>query len=286
MLSRGRFEAGRDGEGATGRGKGSGNLGLRPFASTLVVAVALATAGYVGVQENTRAGAASLPRGGSLQQRGDRAHRGLQQRSIAPRNAEPVEKTASIGRPCAEADDFDYYSLGASFEGLKMTPAGRLCAPPPPKVRSANGTLVYMRASRQNVVTFIYGTCEPPSGTDAGGCAPPLSISSYPACEQPHSLYTRYNAGGVPVPHQETRVRDVPAAIFDEGPRGGGTRLEVYAGDARVVIAGTDTRMVKRAADKMIAPSTSPGGAKRAGTELPKPIPGAAEDGATESPKC
>lgn len=265
---------------ATPSRKHRNNRQLLTVASALVVAVAMATAGYMGVQGNARAGAESL------QQRGDRAHRGLQQRSIAPRNAEPAEKTDSIGRACAEADDFDYYSLGTSFEGLEMRPGGRLCAPPPPKVRSANGTLVYMRAARQNVVTFIYGTCEPPPGTDAGGCAPPLSISSHPVCEQPHSLYTRYSAGGAPVPHQETRIRDAPAAIFDEGPRAGGSRIEVYAGDARVVIAGSDAGMVRRAADKMVAPSASPGGAKRYGAELPKPIPGAAEHGATENPKC
>lgn len=248
--------------------------------------VAVAVGGYAGVQENVRAGAASLPGAESLQERGDRAHRGLQQRSMAPRNAEPVEKTAGIGRGCAEADDFAYYSLGASFESLDMTPTGRQCAPPPPKVRSTNGELVYMRAARQNVVAFIYGTCEPPAGMDAGGCAPPLSISSFPACEQPHSLYTRYSAGGIPVPHQDTRVRGVPAAIFDDGPRANGSRLELYAGDARVVIAGTDAGMVRRAADKLVAPSTSPGGAKRLGTDLPKPIPGAAEHDATENPKC
>jgi hypothetical protein len=239
----------------------------------------LATAGYVEAQQNAGAGSETL------QERGDRLHRGLQQRSKAPRNAEPAEKTAGIGRSCAEADDFDYYSLGASFEGLKLTTSGRQCSPPPPKVRAADGTLVYMGASRVNTVAFLYGTCDAPSGTD-GGCSPPLSISSYPACEQPRSLYKRYSGGGTPVQYEKTIVRGSPAAIFDERPQGGSFRLEVYAGDARVLISGNDAEMVKRAADQMVAPSSSVGGAKRARVELPTPIPRAADEDATENPKC
>jgi hypothetical protein len=108
-----------------------------------------------------------------------------------------------------------------------------------------------MGASRVNTVAFLYGTCEPPSGTD-GGCAPPLSISSFPVCEQPRSLYERYSGGGAPLPYENTRVRGAPAAVFNEGASGSRLRLEVYAGDARVVIAGDDAELVKRAADRML----------------------------------
>lgn len=278
MLRRGRSEAQRGGARAGSR-KQRGHRRTPTLLAMLPVAVLLPAAGYVGAQQSARGGSESL------QVRGDRAHRGTQQRSIAPRNAEPVEKTPGIGRACSEARGYAYYSLGASFEGLKLTTSGRQCEPPPPKVRAADGTLVYMSPSRQNTVAFIYGTCQPPPGTD-GGCAPPLSISSYPACEQPRSLYKRYRGGGTPVPFQETRVRGIPAAMFDAGPRGGGFRLEMYAGDARVVIAGNDVGMVKRAADRMVAPSSSPGGATSARTELPTPIPGAAEYDAKQNPKC
>jgi len=260
-------------DGAPPHGQGSSRA-ARVLGATLLLAVALAAAGYVGAQRSARAGSESL------QARGDRAHRGMQQPSVAPRNAEPVDKTAGIGRNCAGAGGFDSYSLGASFEGLKLLTKDRTCSPPPPKVRAADGTLVYNRMSRLNVVDFIYGRCKPPPGTD-GGCAPPLSISSSPSCEQPHSLYTRYAASGGAVPHREIRVRGVPAAMFDEGA-GRRFRLEVYTGDARVVIAGADAAMVRRAADEMVAPS---GAAKRR-TELPKPIPGAAEHDATVNPKC
>jgi hypothetical protein len=246
---------------------------------TLLFIGLVSTVGYFGMQQVARAGSESL------QVRGDRTHRGLQQRSIAPRNAEPVEKTAAIGRACGQADAFDYYFLGESFEGLKMAPTGRRCAPPPPKVRAADGTIVFMRPVRENVVAFIYGTCKPPPGPD-GGCPAPLSISSSPACEQPHSLYRRYSGGGPPLPHRETRLRGVPAAIFDGAAQGGFFRIEMYTGDARVVLEGIDAEMVRRAVDKMVAPSTSPGGASRLGTDLPKPLPGAAEDDATKNPKC
>jgi hypothetical protein len=142
-----------------------------------------------------------------------------------------------------------------------------------------------MYFSRKSIVGFIYGTCEPPFGTD-GGCPSPLTIASHPACEQPHSLYTRYSAGGTPAPHDETRIRGVPAAIFDERPYHGRSRLEVYTGDARVVIEGDDAELVMRAADEMVAPSTSPGGAKRPQTDLPRPIRGAVDHDARENPQC
>ena len=278
MLRRG-GPGGRRERGETGRREQRSSRRALTLVSAVSIPVLLGLVGYLGLHQNAQAGPETL------QQRGDQAHRGLQQASMAPRNAESVEKTPGIGRPCSEADDFDYYSLGAAFEGLKLTTSGRDCAPPPPKVRSADGTLVYMNFTRQNVVAFLYGTCKPPSGGD-GGCAPPLSISSSPACEQPRSLYRRYRGGGPPIPHENTSVRGAPAATFDEGPGRGGFRLEVYTGDARVVIAGADPEMVKRAADEMVATSTSPGGAKRPRMELPKPIQGAAEEDARSNPKC
>ena len=278
MLSRGRSKARREG-GELGRRNQRGQR--RPWRrlSVLSAAVLLGAAGYVGAQQNTGAGSERL------KERGDRTHRGLQQRSNAPRDAEPVEKTPGIGRTCAQADDFDYYSLGASFEGLNLTTSDRQCAPPPSKVRAADGALVYRGLGRQNTVTFIYGTCDPPAGAD-GGCSPPLSISSHPACEQPRSLYKRYSGGRTRLPYEETRVRGAPAGIFDERSPGGRFRLEIYTGDARVSIAGDDAEMVKRAADQMVAPSSSPGGSKRPGTELPEPIPGASDPDATKNPKC
>jgi len=191
----------------------------------------------------------------------------------------------------AEADDFDYYSLGTSFEGLKLAGKGRQCEPPPKKLRDPSGRLVYMNPARTNTVFYVYGSCKPPRDPETGlategGCTPPLSVNSSPACEQPHSLYARYAAGGSPVPHQHLRVRGAPAAIFGGRPRDDVTRIELYAGDARVLIAGRDAETVRRAAAQIAAPRTSRGGAREASAVLPNAIRGAAEDTATENPRC
>lgn len=143
--------------------------------------------------------------------------------------------------------------------------------------------------ARVNVVSYSYGSCESPydprTGVREGSCELPLSVSSHPACEQPHSLYERYAAGGRPVPHRHIRVRGAPGAIFQDGGRPD-ARIEIYTGDARVLIVGADEGMVTRAADRIVAPRTSPGGARDPTAELPRPIKGAAEDNADRSPPC
>lgn len=225
----------------------------------------------------------------TFQQIGDRTHRGLQQRSRAPVNAEPVDRTPGIGRPCAAAGDFDTYFLGASFEGIPLVAQERSCDEPPPKLRDARGRLVFLRATRMNTAFSVYGTCQRPRDprtglTGDGGCTPPISVSSSPACEQPHSLYRRFS-GGSPVPHKHIDVRGAPAAIFKEGTADS-MRVEIYTGDARVLITGTDPGVVRRAAAAILATSTSPGGARSAQAALPKAVTGAAEDDATKNPRC
>jgi len=223
----------------------------------------------------------------SFKERMDRSHRGMEQPSRAATNAPPAEQMAGVGRPCSEAQDFDYYYLGRSFEGLELTTTDRNCEPPPKKIRAANGAVVYQSPGRVNVVSYIYGNCDK-SGVIEGGCLPPLSVSSHPACERPHSLYSRFSGGGPPMHHQHIRVRGAPAAVFQDGSpgKGGRTRVEIYTADAAVVVAGRDPDLVTRAARKLVAPARSSGGARDAVSDLPLPRRGAAEDDAKENPPC
>ncbi len=208
--------------------------------------------------------------------------------SPAATNAEPARLMPGIGRPCEQAKDFDHYFLGNSFEDLPLTVKGRQCAPPPRKVRDANGTLVYMSAGRVNTFAYLYGRCAPPfapkSGQDEGGCSAPLSVSSTPACERPHSIVRRYG-GGNPLPHEHIRVRGVPAALYPTGatPR---TKMEVFTRDAVIEIYGKSGDLVRRAAASLVAAPTSRGGVRTPGSRLPPPIKGAAEEDGRRNPRC
>ena len=164
----------------------------------------------------------------------------------------------------------------------------RRCAPPPRKVRDANGTLVYMNAVRINIYGYAYSRCAPrqapKTGHVEGGCAPPRSVSSSPSCERPHSIVRRYS-GGHPLPHEHIRVRGVPPALYAE-PNSRRTRIEIFTGDAVVDISGETGDLVRRAAASLVAAPTSRDGARTPGSRLPPPIKGAAEDEARRHPRC
>ncbi len=262
----------------------------RIAAACVVAVVVLSSAGCGNSEsygERTKARAAQA-QADSWREKAERSHRGKEQASPAARNAESVERTKGVGRPCSEADGFDYYFLDPSFEEFKLTGKNRQCDPPPRTIRDAGGKLVHENPGRVNTVFYVYGDCDVPRGpNDAeGGCTAPLSVSSSPACEQPHSLYTRYSGGDHPLPHRHIRIRGARAAIFDQGPPLEPTRIEIYTGDARVLIAGVDPGVVNRAAAKIVAAPHSPGGARSADVDLPEAIAGAAEDDATRNPPC
>lgn len=78
-------------------------------------------------------------------------------------------------------------------------------------------------------VSFIYGDC---NYVQEDGCTPPLEIQNWPACVRNPSLYAEKGTWGVPIP-EETTLRGVPAAFFEEG-----RRVEVQTGTATVVVFG------------------------------------------------
>jgi hypothetical protein len=114
-----------------------------------------------------------------------------------------------------EFGDFELYALGDAYGDLPLTDVIRVFDPSPeaPPVRA-------------NYVGFIYGTCD----ASAGGCAPPLSIQVWAACERNPMVYS-------PVAGQERPIelRGVPAFFYE-----GGRRLELSTGSSTVVIFAAD----------------------------------------------
>jgi hypothetical protein len=150
-------------------------------------------------------------------------------------------------------DDFQAYFLGKQFEKLPLTRRlRRLDRRPAPQ------------EFRANYISFIYGTCEL---VGDAGCAPPIEVQNWPACERNPTTY-RLTPRGDPVPHTDLSIRGAPAALFEEG-----TRLEIYTGRTTVVIFGNDPAQIRRAADVL----QSVDGRIKPRQKFPPPDPGAVE---------
>jgi hypothetical protein len=179
--------------------------------------------------------------------------------------------------PCTDLKEpvnFSHYSLGTVFDGHEVSAILRRCESPYP------GETV-----RSNYVSFVYGKCEiptdPETGLAHGGCAPPIEIQTWPACERAHADYT---LGGEPYPQKDLGLeRGVPATLFDEG-----SRLELYAGRSTVVIFGNEPADVRAAAEAVrVEPTGEPPaaplnvaerlveGLQPATADLPSPVAGA-----------
>jgi hypothetical protein len=113
--------------------------------------------------------------------------------------------------------DFPLYAPGAAFGDLPLTAVLRRFndSPDAPPVR-------------ENYVDFLYGTCEPPEGE--GGCALPLSVQVWAACERNPLVYGPEIAREGPV-----EIRGVPGYFYE-----GGRRLELSTGASTVVIFAAD----------------------------------------------
>jgi hypothetical protein len=111
---------------------------------------------------------------------------------------------------------FPLYFAGDSFQGLPLVAVERHPAQ----------------------VGFLYGTCSIPVDAEGarGGCAPPLAVQVWPACERDSSLYPF-------APDERVRIRGAPAAFY-EGHR----RLELSADGVTVVLFGVGREQLLRAA--------------------------------------
>lgn len=107
--------------------------------------------------------------------------------------------------------------------------------------------------SRPPHAFVVYGTCHAESDM---GCAPPLEIQTYRACDRSPASYAR--AGRRPHPAREI-IRGVPARFYESGGR-----LELSTGELTVVIFGRSRRLMRTAAEQL-----------RPRGSLPAPAPGA-----------
>jgi hypothetical protein len=169
--------------------------------------------------------------------------------------------------PCAAL--IDHVDLGGSFQGLAVE-RSRRCEQPsaaeialPPDAKPPTSGI--------NMELAVYGSCTP---TADSGCAPPIQIQVWRACERNVSLYTRYPGPDGPVSFTRTTIRGVPAAIFDDG-----YRIELYTGNDTIVIFA-DTPARARAAAEALQ-GTVHGASRTAGEDLPAPAPGALSGTAT-----
>lgn len=111
--------------------------------------------------------------------------------------------------------DFPLYALGEAYGELPLTAVIRAFD------RSADAPPV-----RANYVDFVYGTCD----SSEGGCAPPLSVQVWAACERNPMVYSPEAGEEAPI-----EVRGVPAYFYE-----GGRRLELSTGTSTVVIFAAD----------------------------------------------
>jgi len=158
----------------------------------------------------------------------------VQAQAPAPANTPFVdEASGQTALPCMDASgkdvDVPRYSVGSSFEGHKLTKSFRRCDRPDPM-------------GRANFASEIYGSCDAKPGK---GCAPPMEIQTFPACERNSNSYT-LNPEGDPLPRENVKIAGLPGAIFE-----GGHRVEVYMHNATVVIFGENPAQIRRAATQL-----------------------------------
>jgi hypothetical protein len=167
---------------------------------------------------------------------------------------QPLPQGNTTVEQAADFSGYELYNAGASFDGLPLTAVQRVDAAPNP-----------LEPVRADSWTFVYGNCTVTS-SEEGGCALPVQIQIWPACERNPSVY----------PPDETRepvkVRGVPGFLYEDG-----TRLELTTGSSTVVIFGHPARLLDVA--KRLVPAN--GLARSLGvtqrTNLPKPKAGAVE---------
>lgn len=139
--------------------------------------------------------------------------------------------------PCTgpnEPANFEIYSAGPSVAGLPLAEADRTCES---RVPAAERPANYM--------TYLYGHCEIVAGST--GCAPPLQVQTWPACQRSLADYT---FEGEPEPYTKLPSRggaEVYEIDFVSGPR-----IEVYTESSTVVVFAADRHLALEAVDQLI----------------------------------
>jgi hypothetical protein len=175
----------------------------------------------------------------------------------------PAAPAGMLARCDAPLNDFD---AGSAVAGEKIAFRDTRCADPEPvRTQSAGGEIDPNSYTRAHYTVAVYGTCK---ATGDSGCAPPVQIQTWPACERSPADYTI--AGKPLTPTEVLEIRGVPARFY------GSDRLELSTGDVTVVIFGTSRDLVLGAASTL---RTRPGSPTSVASDqkLPPPVAGAEE---------
>jgi hypothetical protein len=171
----------------------------------------------------------------------------------------------------AKFDQFALYSGGNASGSWDLTDIIQTEQEPTQALQEAGIT------NWDNNITFEYGSCTVPKDSTEGGCADPLQIQIWPACDRSIADYPKPGSFGFD--YTRTTLLDVPAALVDEG--GGDGRVELYTGAVTLVIFAPSTDDAV-AASKALKPinqlARDAGGTVGSDgymTSLPPPVDGA-----------
>jgi hypothetical protein len=146
--------------------------------------------------------------------------------------------TPTVARPAGLRRRLRTYWVGSSFEDLPLTHRIFRCG-----AAYWNGLAVV----RHNSFGVLYGDCD----ASDGGCALPLEIQTWPACDRNFADFD-FLPGLFPRP-PIGRLRGVPSARFE-----GSTRVELYTGDVTVVVFADTPGRATRAAAALATTPESP----------------------------
>jgi hypothetical protein len=171
--------------------------------------------------------------------------------------------------PCTGPTDpinFEILSAGPEVAGLPLTAAVRRCDSAAPADEAP-----------ANRITYIYGSCEIPE-TETG-CAPPLEVQTWPACQRNKAGYT---FEGQPLPYTELSKRGAAEVVeFNFALE---SRIEVYTKSSTVVLFAASRELALKAVElltpqeKGTPPAMSRADLRRAPPEaLAPPLAGATQ---------
>jgi hypothetical protein len=137
--------------------------------------------------------------------------------------------------PCTGPKDptnFEIFSAGPAVAGLPLSAILRRCDAAAPAYEAP-----------ANQFTYVYGHCESPP-TGESGCAPPLEVQTWPACQ-------RYPAGysfdGKALPSRELPKRGGAEVVeFDFALE---SRIEVYTKFSTIVIFADSPELARKAVE-------------------------------------
>ena len=151
---------------------------------------------------------------------------------------------------------YTLYYPGRRIGGLPLTGVASRMQPPSPHETPVRR----LPPPISPTFSFIYGSCEPPPGTD-GGCGTPLSVNNFESCAVNPKTY------GLSPDALTERIRGVPV-LRDER----GRSLTIFTGETTIKISG-DSDVAARVA----ATLRSTDGTIGPRGKLPPPVSGALE---------